>query len=183
MDNIGLRLRRLREHHGLSQRALGARTGTNHSTISLIEQNRISPSIGMLKRILDGIPVSLSAFFSDQSSNDPGRFAYRRSELTEIAGNNEVSLLQVGGDLSGRALQLMHERYKPFADSGPVLLKHEAEEAGVIIKGRIELTVAGRSEFLEAGDAYYFDSRLPHRFRNEGDGDSELISVCTPPSF
>ena len=32
MDKIGMRLRRLREHHGLSQRAMGARTGTNHST-------------------------------------------------------------------------------------------------------------------------------------------------------
>jgi len=36
---------------------------------------------------------------------------------------------------------------------------------------------------LEAGDAYYFDSRQPHRFRNVHDQECELISVCTPPSF
>jgi len=36
---------------------------------------------------------------------------------------------------------------------------------------------------LGPGDAYYFDSREPHRFRNAGDTPCELISACTPPSF
>jgi mannose-6-phosphate isomerase-like protein (cupin superfamily) len=36
---------------------------------------------------------------------------------------------------------------------------------------------------LEPGDAYYFDSRLPHRFRNVGEEECEVVSACTPPSF
>ncbi len=61
------------------------------------------------------------------------------------------------------------------------MLQHESEEGGIVVKGRIELTVGDRKELLGPGDAYLFDSRIPHRFRNIGDEDCELISACTPP--
>lgn len=183
MVDVGLRLRRVRESYGLTQRALATKSGINNSTISLIEQNKISPSVGVLKRILEGIPLSLSAFFADDTPFDTGKVFYRRDELTRISINDSFSVMQVGGDLTGRALQIMHEQYHPGADTGTELLTHEAEEGGVVTRGRIELTVAGRSRILEVGDAYYFDSRLPHRFRNAHDGESELISACSPPSF
>ncbi|WP_235216179.1 cupin domain-containing protein [Ruegeria halocynthiae] len=34
---------------------------------------------------------------------------------------------------------------------------------------------------LKAGDAYLFDSRRPHRFRNTSDQPAEIISTCAPP--
>ena len=44
-----------------------------------------------------------------------------------------------------------------------------------------KLTVGDRREILGPGDAYHFSSRIPHRFRNPGDEECELISACTPP--
>ena len=36
---------------------------------------------------------------------------------------------------------------------------------------------------LEAGDAYYFSSAVPHRFRNAGREECEIISASSPPTF
>jgi mannose-6-phosphate isomerase-like protein (cupin superfamily) len=36
---------------------------------------------------------------------------------------------------------------------------------------------------LGAGDAYYFSSATPHRFRNVGREVCEIISASTPPTF
>ena len=47
--DLGARLRALREMHGLSQRELAKRAGVSNAIISLIEQNRNSPSVGSLK--------------------------------------------------------------------------------------------------------------------------------------
>jgi mannose-6-phosphate isomerase-like protein (cupin superfamily) len=63
------------------------------------------------------------------------------------------------------------------------MLSHHGEEAGVVVRGRIELTIGSQTKVLSAGDAYYFDSRLPHRFRNLDAETCEIVSVCTPPSF
>ena len=38
-------------------------------------------------------------------------------------------------------------------------------------------------QVLSAGDAYRFNSRIPHRFRNVGNEDCIIVSACTPPSF
>ncbi|PPZ70565.1 aldehyde dehydrogenase, partial [Neisseria gonorrhoeae] len=62
--DIGNRLRHLRSLHKLSQRELAKRAGVTNSAISLIESNSTNPSVGALKRILDGIPIGLAEFFA-----------------------------------------------------------------------------------------------------------------------
>ena len=63
-DDIGTRLRLVRQVYGFTQRELARRAGVTNGAISLIEQNRVSPSISSLKKILDGIPLSLADFFT-----------------------------------------------------------------------------------------------------------------------
>jgi transcriptional regulator with XRE-family HTH domain len=179
--DVGGRLRAARVKYGLSQRELAKRAGLTHSAISLIEQNRVSPSVGSLKKILDGIPITLSEFFAEGMGDDAQIF-YHRTELVEL-GSGKISYRQVGRQLKGRALQILHERLAPGADTGEMLLQHNAEEGGVIIRGALEVTVGTVQRVLKPGDAYYFNSNMPHRFRNVGDEECELVSACTPPSF
>jgi len=179
--DLGHRLKAVRQAQGLSQRELAKRAGVTNGTISMIEQNRISPSVGSLKKVLDGVPMSMAAFFADDFAPQHRKF-FRADELVEIAGG-PISYRQVGRDLGSRAIQMLHERYRPGADTGPDMLSHEGEESGLVVQGVIEVTVGGEIRVLGPGEAYYFDSRLPHRFRNVGDQDCELVSACTPPSF
>jgi transcriptional regulator with XRE-family HTH domain len=179
--DIGERLRELREGFGLSQRALAARADVTNGLISLIEKNRSSPSVATLKKILSGFPMSLSEFFAAGQPPRPQNF-FTKDELVEIGGG-PVSYRQVGANLRGKAIQLIHERLQPGADTGPELFRHDAEEGGVVIRGEVELSVGGETRLLRTGDAYYFDSRTPHRFRNPGAEVCEIVSACTPPSF
>lgn len=179
--DIGARLRELRTMHGLSQRELAKRAGVTNGTISLIEQNRISPSMGSLKKVLDGFPISMADFLTLELKPRSKVF-YQAKELREIGGG-PISFKLVGRDMRGRAIQMMHERYQPGADTGDDMLSHAGEECGIVVSGLIELTVGGETRRLTAGDAYYFDSRLPHRWRNTGTIECVIVSACTPPSF
>ncbi len=179
--DLGERLKTVRQMYGLSQRELAKRAGVTNGLISLIEQNRTSPSVGSLKKVLDGLPISMSDFFAPDLPLQSQVF-FKATELVDLT-EGEVSYRQVGNDLRGRSVQMLHERYQPGADTGRTPLSHQGEECGVVVRGRIELTVGGKKKLLGPGDAYYFDSRLPHRFRNVGDEDCELVSACSPPSF
>lgn len=53
----------------------------------------------------------------------------------------------------------------------------------MVLSGAVEVTVGNQKRVLGAGDGYYFDSRLPHRFRNVHDGESEIVSAITPPTY
>src|SRR5215471_7055161 len=136
--DVGAHLRAVRTMYGMSQRELAKRAGVTKGMISLIEQNRVSPSVSSLKKVLDGIPMSLSEFFTLDLSASPQVF-YASEELTDI-GDGNVSLRLVAGRRSNRAMAIMHERYAPGADTGADMLRHRGEEGGVIVRGRIELT-------------------------------------------
>lgn len=181
IDDPGGRLRHVRELHGLSQRQLAKRVGVTNSTISLIESNSSNPSVGALKRILDGIPIGMAEFFALQPAA-PKKAFYREDELIEI-GKGRISYRQVGEKTFGRALQILRERYQPGADTGSIPLVHDGEEGGIILSGKLEVTVDGERRILGPGDAYYFDSRRPHRFRCVGPVVCEVVSACTPPTF
>jgi transcriptional regulator with XRE-family HTH domain len=179
--DVGAHLKAVRTMYGLSQRELAKRAGVTNGTISLIEQNRVSPSVSSLKKVLDGVPMSLAEFFTLDLQVNPQVF-FGRDDLTDI-GDRDVSLRLVAAQRPNRAMTIMHERYRPKADTGADMLSHKGEEGGIVIAGRIELTVGAQSRVLGPGDAYYFTSAVPHRFRNFGDEHCEIISACTPPTF
>ena len=141
----------------------------------------MSPSVSSLKKVLDGVPMSLAEFFTMDLTVAPQAF-FGAEELTEL-GNEQVSLRLVAAQRPGRQLTLLHERYAPGAETGDEMLTHRGEEGGVVVRGRIELTLAGRHARAVRGEAYYFSSHLPHRFRNVGREPCEIISASTPPSF
>jgi transcriptional regulator with XRE-family HTH domain len=179
--DVGTHLRAVRTMYGLSQRELAKRAGVTNGLISLIEQNRVSPSVSSLKKVLDGIPMSLAEFFTLDLTASPQVF-FQGDELTDL-GDRSVSLRLVAARRPNRAMSVMHERYAPGADTGADMLRHEGEEGGVVVRGRIELTVGGETRVLAPGDAYYFTSAIPHRFRNVGAEPCEIISASTPPTF
>jgi transcriptional regulator with XRE-family HTH domain len=179
--DVGARLKTVRKIFGLSQRELAKRAGVTNGTISLIEQNRVSPSISSLRKVLSGFPMSMGKFFTTDFIRWDKVF-YTRDDLTDM-GSGDVRYMLVAAQRRQRAMAIMSETYGPGADSGEEMLIHEGEEGGVIVSGELEVTVGGNTELLKAGDAYYFDSSLPHRFRNPGDTDCELITANTPPTF
>lgn len=183
--DVGSRLRAIREAAGLSQRQLAKLAGVTNGTISLIEQNRNSPSVSSLRKVLQGIPMTLQEFFS-QESPAAEQVVFRSSEMIDIA--NEVQRKSKGaitfsqvGDAAKHGLQILHEIYEPGADTGRTMLQHVSVEGGIVISGRFELTVGEAKYTLGPGDSYLFDSRTEHRFRNPFDEPCVLVSACTPP--
>jgi transcriptional regulator with XRE-family HTH domain len=179
--DIGERMKAVRQMYGLSQRELAKRAGVTNGTISLIEQNRVSPSISSLKKVLDGIPMSIAEFFTLDLDQSPQVF-FARDELADLT-SGEVAYKLVAPHRPGRKLAVLHETYAVGADTGAEMISHPGEEGGIVVRGRIEVTVGGQSRVLGPGDAFYFSSSLPHRFRNVGREECEIISAATPPTF
>ena len=180
-QDIGQRLRGIRRRYRLSQRQLARQSGVANATISQVEAGKLNPTVSMLKKILDGIPMGMGEFFADDGASRD-RIFFRANELVEIADGG-ISYRQVGANLADRAIQLLSERYEPGAGTGKHALTHDGEECGIILAGRLEVTVGEETAILSKGDAYYFSSSQPHYFRNVGNTACEVITACTPPSF
>jgi len=178
---VGDRLKKIRQMHGLSQRELAKRVGLTNSTISMIERNTVSPSISSLKRILTGVSMSITDFFST-NFDQQYQVVFKPEELVDI-GSDGVELKLVGANNPDSQLAFLIEQYLPGSDTGPEMLTHQGEEAGTVIEGSIEIIVAGTSYKLVKGDSYKFSTQLPHRFINKTKKVCKIVSAHTPPTF
>jgi transcriptional regulator with XRE-family HTH domain len=154
--DVGKRLRTIRQGEDLSQRELAKRAGVNNGTISLIEQGRISPSVALLKKLLDAMNVTFIEFFS-LAANDPDMVFFSREQMVPLT-KGQVRLSRIGGSVGLNQIQILYEEYAPKADTGEEMLQHEGEEGGIVIRGKVEVTVGELSRVLGPGEGYYFDT-------------------------
>jgi len=176
-DGVGRRLKLIRGVCGWSQRELAKRAGVTNASISLIEQGRVSPSVGSLQKILDSIPLSLADFFALDVGVSRVPVFFRAGELPETAAG------AVRGQLLGsddRRLALLRRVFSPGQDGGAELSGRGGEAAGFVVSGQLEVTIGSEVALLGPGDGYYFDRHRPYRLRNPGDCDCILISASSP---
>ena len=75
VENIGQRIRQLRESRGMTQSQLQARSRVSRSYLSRIESGQMTPSLGTLEKISEALGVGLNRFLC------PNRTARRFSRI------------------------------------------------------------------------------------------------------
>lgn len=130
----------------------------------------------MLKRILAALPISLSDFF-DGTPVFTQKSIYRAAELAEVSsGPVTIRRLELQGE---SAAQIMHTFYQPGADTGDRISARESLQGGVIVRGRLEVTIDGVRSILGPGDAYSLQGSLSHRFCNTNRVECEVVSILS----
>jgi len=182
LEDVGEKLQAIRLEKGWSQRELAKRAGVTNSTISLIEQGRVSPSVASLKKVLDGFPISLADFFASVVQDKSVQCFFSNNDMPNVGGK-DVEYRLLGASKVDRKMSILYESYEPGSDTGEEMLSHEGEEGGIVVEGELEVTVDGNTKLLSVGEGYYFESHLPHRFRNISKARCRVVSSVTPNSF
>ncbi|MCG8400856.1 MAG: helix-turn-helix domain-containing protein [Firmicutes bacterium] len=69
--DIGQRIKIARERQGISMNALSKKSGAAQSAISEIESGKRQPTFEVLEKIVTGLGLTLSDFFSDHAPELP----------------------------------------------------------------------------------------------------------------
>ncbi len=70
VENIGQRIRQLRESRGMTQSQLQARSRVSRSYLSRIESGQMTPSLGTLEKISEALGVGLNRFFIPETNGE-----------------------------------------------------------------------------------------------------------------
>ena len=151
----GKRLSEIRQQQGLSQRRAADLSGLTHSAISTIEQDKVSPAISTLQKLL---------------------------KVYGLMGSQGVSMKLVYNGNPNRTLAMIFETYQPGTTTGE-RIKHQGEEIGTVLEGEIVLTINGQDYHLVAGQSYAINTGIPHSFSNTSAGICRIISAHTPTTF
>ncbi|MGY4105974.1 HTH-type transcriptional regulator PuuR [Aeromonas encheleia] len=177
--SMGERLAATRRRLGLSQRRVAELSGLTHGAICMIEQNKVSPSVASLQKLLSVYELPLSRFFAEEERTPS--VVIKAEQLIEL-GSQGVSMKLVHNGNNRRQLGFMLETYAPGTDTGGQV-KHLGEEVGAVLEGSVLLTLAGQTYRLNAGDSYVIDTGEPHSFSNPSGQSCRIVSAHTPANF
>jgi transcriptional regulator with XRE-family HTH domain len=181
--SVGERLRTLREQHRYSMRQLAKLAGVSPSLISEVERGLVEPSISVLKRLATVLDTTLTYFFSESRSDDARVVrADARRTLRQPRSGTGIAFSLLAPDETEK-LEPIYGVYDVGASMGPEPVTHEGEEWGMVVKGRLKVWLGDDIYFLDAGDAIWFPSTIPHRLANVADEPTEYIWVNCPKSF
>jgi len=115
--NVGESLRRLREAHNLSMRALAKTSGLSANALSMIERGKTSPSVSTLYKLADALRVPVMAFFGTPQEREQVIYlrALYRSRLPFVRGTWEG----LGGEKIVSRVEPFALSLETGADSGP----------------------------------------------------------------
>jgi transcriptional regulator with XRE-family HTH domain len=177
---VGVRVRHFRLANRLRLKDLASASGCSESLLSRIENDMTAPSLATLHRVATALGVSTVALFENHAPSS--LVIYRANErltIGRVPGEKAEVLVPYAED---RRLEGMITILLPGSEyNGP--FRHEGEEVGYVLEGKIELIVGDSVNILKAGDSFFFFSDIPHRYRAAGDAVCRVVWVNTPPTF
>lgn len=177
---FGARLRALRGERQMALTALARRAGLSAGYLSLVERDMATPSTTALARIAEALDVSIQHLFEPSGHRMPENYVVRRrNRKVVIYPGSPVRNELLVSDLRGK-LEAVYFKAKPHTVSPSY--KHDGEDFGHVINGRLTVVVGDDTFTLERGDSIAFPSHVIHHWETGTTG-AEVIWVATPPSW
>lgn len=185
----GAALKALRVQRGWTLADVSERTELPVSTLSKIENDRMSLSYDKLARISAGLGVDISQLFAPQIVGGvPGATVSGRRSVTPsgqgqiIETENYGHIYPAADFLNKRFVPVIAElRKRTLAEFGE-MIRHVGEEYAYVLEGTVEF----HSELyapltLRKGDSLYFDSGMAHAYLKAENGPCRVLSICSGP--
>ena len=174
----GQRFRRLRARRGLSLAQVARATGVSVGFLSALERGQMRSSVATLRRIARFYRTNILSLFETAGDNSRLVRPGQRKVLETNAGVR-MELLAWGNT----AMEPHLFRVQPGGGSGESY-SHEGEEFLHVLRGEFDIWLNTAEHYrLKPGDSLYFESSMPHRWKNPGRSEAWVLWINTPPTF
>lgn len=180
--NLGERVRDLRKARGWTLDQAARQAGLARSTLSKIENGQMSPTYEALKKLAEGLAISVPQLFTPPSrAQVSGRMAVTKSGegQASVTATYEHELL--AGALTKKAMLPYRATIRARAvEEFDGWVRHDGEEFLFVLTGVVRLY----TEFYEAvdlrrGDSAYYDASMGHNVISLSEDDATILWVTS----
>ncbi len=178
MEEIGSKIKRLRQQLNLSQSELADRCELTKGYISQLENDLTSPSIATLVDILSALGTDLSKFFRKE---DDERIVFTENDFIE-KHEDGMHLKWIIPNAQKNEMEPVLVELLPGAKTADDF-PHEGEEFGFVLEGKLCIVLGDGKYTCKKGDSFYYAANKAHSIKNVGKSTARFVWVSTPPNF
>lgn len=176
---VGRKLKEIRKSKKLVLSEVAEKAGVSTALVSKVENGRTIPSLPVLITLVFALEEDLSNFFRDVVlKSDKGYFVIRKEDNPplekEAAAGFEYALIfnkhlfSIGFEIVLLTLAPNSSREKTVTD---------AFEFKYMLEGETRYVIGEENVDLKAGDALYFDGRIPHNPQNISSSPAKMLVI------
>lgn len=183
-NQLGARLKEIRRTLDRTLAQVSQASGVSISNLSKIENNQISPSFDIMKRICDGLGVSIEDFVRPGSKSEvSGRKTTTREGEGDHFTSGQYDYRAHASELSRKAMMPLEIRVRARSvEEFDHWSQHRGEEFVYVLSGSIEVHTEHYAPFrLARGESAYFDSSMRHLYVSVSKDDARVLSVSHDP--
>jgi transcriptional regulator with XRE-family HTH domain len=178
-EQIGDRIRRLREEKGLSIAELSQMTGFEESMLQQIEDNTVCPQLGTMIKLSKALDSAWQRMLSDEGQKlySITRGSQRKivSRSSSMRGQRSAyTYMSLAPEVKGRHMEALIVDLEELPDEERSV--HEGEEFIFVLDGTVLLDIAEERFELMPGDSAYYLSTTPHVLSARG-GRARILAV------
>jgi transcriptional regulator with XRE-family HTH domain len=172
VEDVGQRIRKIREEKGLSLEELSRLTGFDVEFLSSLEKNEAQPQLGTvikLSKALDSAFGRLVSGVGDKLYSITRKSERRTvSRSTSKTGKKQLyTYKSLAPEVKGRHMEALIVQLE--ADPEKEVSVHEGEEFIFVLDGIVVLEIGDEKFELEPGDSVYYLSTTPHHIAAKND--------------
>lgn len=178
--NLAERVRALRKERGWTLEQAAQQAGLARSTLSKIENGQMSPTYEALKKLAEGLAITVPQLFTPPSrAQVSGRMAMTRSGEGQGHATATYEHELLAGALTKKRMlpyraRIRARRFEEFDG----WVRHDGEEFLLVLTGIIRLyTEFYEPVDLRRGDSAYYDASMGHNVISLSDEDATILWV------
>ena len=178
---LGPLLKKIRSDRKLTLSEVASAVDLTPSSLSQIENGKISPSISTLEAVLAFYRLPVSDFFRQIEQTDI--IVAKKGDLESIEASQGVMVSLLASKLAHNTLESYSVVIQPSGELRTRELPPEknGERFLFVGKGTVSVIIGERTYSAENGDSLNFKSHLPCTIRNETGVSAEFFINGTPP--
>jgi transcriptional regulator with XRE-family HTH domain len=179
VEEIGQRIKSLREEKGLSLEELAGRTGYDAEFLAKIENNEVYPQLGTVIKLSRSLDAAFGLLLSGAGDKPYAVTRMRDQKIvsrsTSHKGRKHIYTYKgLAPDVKGRSMEPLIVQLQEAPEKE--ISTHEGEEFIYVLNGVVQLEIGDDRFELEPGDSAYYLSTIPHWIASKR-GSATILAV------
>jgi quercetin dioxygenase-like cupin family protein len=178
---IGKRVKKAREDHGLSVFDVYLRTDIRVELLSQIEAGKVVPPLWAVVKLAKAFDLKMGYFISGEEEK---AYTIVRRDDREVTSRYDHSKEKQYGYAYEHLAPHKTDRYmEPFlvslepSETKEERSTHDGQEFIFVVQGEMEVRLGEEIHILQPGDSIYYDSTVPHLLKCHGKQTTKILAV------
>jgi len=180
--HVGEIIHKLRKSKKMTLLELSNESGVALATLSRMENGKMTGTLESHIRICRALGANLPDLYKDLISSKQNIELHPKTAKTDVfIHDNKTASEMLSSNFVNKKMMPVLIKIGKSGRTHNEETKNGVEKFIYVIDGKVEANIGENKYDLVKSDSLYFESSLPHYFRNTGSTEARLISVITPP--